>query len=315
MPDSIKKRRSFPRLSHLFWIVALFVVARVCFYLLSDGFSVVKIENTFPVTAEWQLPAPSASQLHEIEEICAKPFTYLAKGSQAYAFISDDKQYVLKLFKCYHLSPVDGIKSLWLPPIIDEMIAVAIQKREKKTSDTLQSYKIASQNLYDECGLIAMEILPTPSFHQPVTLIDKMGRKHRIDLGNYGFIIQRRADLVYPQLSTWIAAGELDKAKEALNSIVALIVQRSRKGIQDSDPDLHKNAGLIGTCAVLIDLGSLHSNPHAADPKVFKSDLYKITNRLHEWLKKQSPELACYLQEQIKKSDTLTWHGIGPSDE
>lgn len=283
--------------------------------MLSDGFSIIKIENTFPTTTEWQLPTPNENQAQTIERICSKPFTYLAKGSQAYAFISEDKKYVLKLFKCYHLSPVEGIKTLWLPPIVSDIRDQAVRKRYKKINETLRSYKIASQNLYDECGLLALEILPTPSFRQQVTLIDKMKRKHTINLGDYGFIIQRRANLIYPQLTSWMATGELDKAKEALSSIVALIVQRSRKGIQDSDPDLHKNAGLIGTTAILIDLGSLHSNPSAANRDVFKSDLYKITNRLHEWLKKQSPELAIYLQEQIKDSESLTWRGIGSSDE
>ena len=307
---STQKRSHFPRAAHLFWILLLFIAARICYYLLSDGFSLIKIENTFPITAEWQLPPPNAKQLQQIEQICSKPFSYLAKGSQAYAFISEDKKYVLKLFKCYHLSPVEWLESLWLPPIIDDMRNQAVRKRQKKISDTLQSYKIASQSLYDECGLIAMEILPTASFHQPITIIDKIGRRHSIDLGDYGFIIQRRADLIYPQLSSWIASGEIDKAKEALSSIVALIVERSHKGIQDSDPDLHKNAGLIGTTAILIDLGSLHRNSSAAKQAVFKSDLYKITNRLHEWLKKQSPELDAYLQEQIQNSSSTKWHKV-----
>lgn len=302
-----QKQSRFPRVSHLFWILLLFVAARICYYVLSDGFNLVKIENTFPVTTEWQLPPPNSAQQQKIEQICSMPFTYLAKGSQAYAFVSEDKEYVLKLFKCYHLSPVDRLTSFWLPPMLDDMRNQAVKKREKKISDTLNSYRLAAQNLYDECGLVAMEILPTPSFKQQITIIDKVGRRHSINLGNYGFIIQRRADLIYPKLSYWIRAGQIDQAKEALRSIVALIVQRSRKGIQDSDPDLHKNAGLIGTTAILIDVGSLHANSAAAKKEVFKSDLYKITNRLHEWLQKQSPVLDAYLKEQIENSVNTTW--------
>jgi hypothetical protein len=304
---SIQKRSHFPRVSHLLWILLAFVAARIGYYLLSDGFSVVKIENTFPVTAEWQLPTPDTRQQQKIEQICSMPFTYLAKGSQAYAFISEDKEYVLKLFKCYHLSPVPWLTSFWLPPVLDDMRNHAAYKRQKKIDDTLRSYKIASQSLHDECGLVAMEILPTPSLNQPVTIIDKIGRKHSINLGHYGFVIQRRADLIYPRLSHWIATGQIDKAKEALRSIVGLIVHRSRKGIQDSDPDLHKNAGLIDTTAILIDIGSLHVNPAASKQEVFKSDLYKITNRLHEWLQKQSPELDAYLREQIENSASAVW--------
>ena len=281
----------------------LIVVAiRASYYVLSDGFSLFKIENTFPVSKEWQLDAPGSSEQKQLKAICEKPFTYLGKGSQAYAFISDDKRYVLKLFKCYHLTPVNWLLKVPLPNSLADWRDQTTAKRQKKINDTLKSYRIAATTLRSECGLISMEILPTPQFHQQVKLIDKIGRSHIIDLGNYGFIIQDKADLIYPKLSEWIANDELAKAKKALRSVVSLIVQRSKKGIQDSDADLHKNAGLIGTKAIFIDIGSFHQNIAAKEKEVYIRDLQKITNKLDLWLQKMSPELAEHLQEQIKNS-------------
>lgn len=298
----MKKPNSFPKVSHIIWIMLIFISVRATYYFFSDGFSIVKIENTFPNEPEWQLPAPSGKAQKTIATICDQPFYYLGKGSQAYAFLSEDKKYVLKLFKCYHLSPVTWLEKLPLPDSLSSWKNDTIYKRQKKIDDTLKSYKLAATSLVDECGLIAMEILPTPEFHQSVSIIDKLGRSRTINLGNYGFIIQKRADLVYTSLSSWIDKGEIENAKTALSSLVRLIVKRSKKGIQDSDPDLHKNAGLIGTSAIFIDLGSFHANPEAKRSETYIKDLQKITNNLRMWLEKQSPELARHLENEIQNA-------------
>ncbi len=304
-------KKYFPRIWHILYILLAVVVFRVSYYWLTDGFSVSKIKNTFPQTCEWQLDAPSASVEKQLHEICKGSFSYLAKGSQSYAFISEDKKYVLKLFKCYHLKPVNWIAKLPMPQALAQSRDEALAKRYKKISLTLQSYKLAATEIQEECGLVALEILPTKEIDQEVTLYDKLGRKHRINLGQYGFILQKRADLIYPRLSHWIATGDMTSAKRALQSIVAIIVERSKKGIQDSDPDLHKNAGLIGTTAVFIDLGSFHANPDAKNEAIYKADLYKITNRLREWLEKQSPELAAFLKDEIENSSRTRWKAPG----
>lgn len=307
MTENQARSRSFPRVSHILWILLCVLALRVGYYLLSDGFSLSKIKNTFPVTSEWQLPPPSSDEQKQLKSICEKPFYYLGKGSQVYAFLSEDKKFVLKLFKCYHLQPAHWIANVPLPQALDTARNSSIAKREKKIYDTLQSYKLASQALREECGLVAIEILPTPKLNQEVTLIDKVGREHKINLGQYGFIVQRRADLIFPKLASWIANGDIASCKKAISSMVALIVQRSRKGVQDSDPDLHKNAGLIDSTAILIDLGSLHPNSNAENEEVYLGDLRKITNRLNEWLKKQSPELQTFLEEEIQRASKSRW--------
>lgn len=298
---------SFPKFRHLLWILLAVLACRVSYYWMSDGFSVSKIENTFPITSEWQLAAPTAKEQKQLATICSQKFRYLGKGSQVYAFVSEDNQHVLKLFKCYHLKPVDWIAKIPFPKSIAESRDAALAKRYKKIDDSLNSYKIASQHLKDECGLVLVEILPTKSINQEVELYDKLGRKHIINLGNYGFILQRRADLIYPKLSRWIAQGDMESAKKTIRSMIALIVQRSKKGIQDSDPDLHKNAGLIDTTAVFIDLGSFHMNPDAKKEEVYAGDILKITNRLKVWLEAQSPELYLFLQEEIQKASSSRW--------
>lgn len=311
LPNSLIPK-SFPKCSHIIWIICACIALRAGYYWASDGFSLHKIQNTFPIDKQWHVEPAASREQKLLKKACNQPFYYLAKGSQAYAFVSADGQYVLKLFKCYHLSPVSWLAQLPLPENLSQLRNDAVTKRQKKIDETLASYKLAASTLRAECGLVAMQILPNPNFHQPVTIVDKIGRSYTIDLGNYGFIVQRKADLIYPSIAAWIANKDMQSAKQAVSSIVALLVQRSKKGIQDSDPDLHKNAGLIGSNAIFIDLGSFHENRDAKKSTVYTADLLKITNNLKLWLQKQSPILTEHLEREISQAADSSWRK--PSD-
>lgn len=305
---SIFSNFRFPTIGKIIGLVLIFITIRVTYYWMSDGFNVKKIENTFPITDDLQVLPPNTAEKASLDHICSQKFYYLAKGSQAYAFISQDKKYVLKLFKCYHLKPAGWLEMMPLFGKLNQMKDQALAKRQKKINTALNSYKIVSQMLQNECGLIYLQILPSSSFHQKVTIVDKIKREHPIDLANYGFIVQRRANLIYPKLASWIENKELDKAKKSLSSLIGLLVKRSLKGVQDSDPDLHKNAGFIGTDAIFIDLGSFHYNEAAKSSPVYMQDIRKITKKLHDWLRVQSPELDNFFEYQIQHAESLSWN-------
>ncbi len=301
----------FPKIKHILIVALLCIIVRITYYWLSAGFCVYKIENTFPVTDEWKTSQLSTCQLQEVEKICAQPFIYLGKGSQAYAFMSQDGQYVLKFFKCYHLQPAKWLETFSFPGKYEEWRKMAIGRRQKKIDDTLKSYKLTDKHLRTESALIALQILPSSYFSQEVLIIDKLGRKHRVNLANYGFILQRKVNLILPKLEKWIQANNMKKAKKSLKSLIALMVERSKKGIQDSDPDVHKNAGLIHTKAVFIDVGSFHYNQDAVKEEVIVQDLKKITNRLKNWLENKNSSLAAYIDELIAQAPMLSWSENG----
>ena len=89
--------------------------------------------------------------------------------------------------------------------------------------------------------------------------------------------------------------------------MIGLIKLRSSKEIQDTDPDLHKNAGLIGTTAIHIDIGGFHKNPSIHTQEAMKSDMKKIFDRLLSWLRPRSNELYIYLKERIDTLDCPEW--------
>jgi hypothetical protein len=283
------------------------LVLRGGYYFLTKGFCLKRIQAQVSFPESLSLPPPTSEDLKTLCSACNQPFKYFVKGSQAYAFISEDGKYILKLLKLHHLQSIAWIENLPCPNFCINYRNALINRRRFRTHLTLTSYKLAAYNLKDECGLLFTQILPSKTYSLPITLIDTLGRSYTIDLAQSSFALQKRADLVLPSLEKWISVGDLLSAKEALTSIISLIKARASKGIQDIDPDLHKNAGLIGTTAIHIDIGSFHQNPHIHETEPLKNDLKKIFARLLSWLEPRSKELATYVEESIESLDCPKW--------
>ncbi len=292
----------FSSLKTVLYLFLLLIALRITYYALSDGFCLQRIENPFS-KGIYELSKPTEEELLELKNVCTNSFTYLGKGSQAYAFQSQDGAYVLKLFKCYHLKPVTWLEEMQLFGFLEDYKKSQLERRSKKTNHTLKSYQLAHDLIAEECGLIFLQIVPSSYFHQEVQITDKIGRTHTIDLAKHGFILQKKGDLLFPKFEHWIKEKKLKKAKKLIQSLVSLIVSRSVKGVQDQDPDLHKNAGCIGTQALFIDVGGFHFKEEAKKPEVYVHDVRKITNKLAVWLKDKSPELANFLDETIAQID------------
>ena len=294
-------------LFHVFLIIVALIATRAIYYSFSDGFNLQRIKNTFPIDTLQNEPITNEKQ-QQLQHIFDQPFVYLGKGSQAYAFVSKDNQYVLKLFKCYHLKPIDWLLKLPLPGgSADQYRNEQVARREKKLQSTLASYRIARDILPTECAIIYLQMVPSPSFSQMVTFTDKIGRTYTIDIAQYGFVLQKKAELIFPVLDRLIYTKNEAAAKAIITSIIELMVQRSKKGIQDQDPDLHKNAGIIDGKVYCIDIGGFHENENIKSAHVMKPDITRFTRRLHAHLinldTPLSRDLAAYLNSQI---DTIS---------
>jgi hypothetical protein len=156
--------------------------------------------------------------------------------------------------------------------------------------------------LQKQCAILSYQLDPCDSKKLTVELIDGIGRKHTVDLDSCGYVLQKKASLVFPAFSSWIEKKEYDSAKTAIRSIVDLIAYRSKMGIQDVDPDLHKNAGFIGTEAIFIDIGSFSQSPHPITKEAFHYDIKKISNELRLWLISKDESLAQYLDLVIEET-------------
>ena len=262
-------------------------VARFCHYQTA-GFKMSKIANNLE-----QAP-PQAVPIVDMGPILKQPFTYLGRGFQAFVFESQDKQYVLKLFTNTYQR-----RLFWLSLCPFPLQWKTNKNREysEKLLKGFHSYQLAFDEFKEESGLIYVHLNPT-SYLQKITIIDKLGIAHEIDANQMGFLIQKKATLVYPYLSELLAKGEEQRAKEAIHALLDFFVERAKRGIGDTDPLIRTNFGFIGERPIQIDVGPLYKDPLLKES--YRTDIPRIAQSLKHWLEQHSPELAHYLNRELE---------------
>lgn len=212
----------------------------------------------------------------DVTGLLSQTFTFLGMGDQAYAFLGEDKKTVLKLFKHYDAQgkrPLDHI---------------------------FTSCKLAYEELREETGLIYLHINKSPSCH--VTLIDKLGFAHTIDINATEYALQKKADdLIFPTLEGKLRHKDYDAAKKAIQKLFVLIAQRCDKGIGDRDTALRRNYGYKGLEPIALDIGSYFKDDALKDPAPRHEEIAHKTRRLFRWLKKHDPDLLPFYEAELAK--------------
>ena len=229
--------------------------------LKTDGFTVQAISSNRESNPAWDVHLLTGEEHRELNRALAQKYHYLACGNQAFAFLSEDGRYVLKFFKQKLFEAPffwKWVPSLWLK---EGRRAKKIWKKEYKLQRDFESYRMAFDELKGETGLVLVHLNSTDWIGKEIVISDKINAEHAIALDRFNFILQRRADLVYPTIDRLMGEGDIDGAKQALSSILDLFVSRCQKGIADSDPDLDKNFGFIDGRAIQIDIGRFTRYP------------------------------------------------------
>jgi hypothetical protein len=274
-------------------VLALYFVQKFCLEQ-TDGFTIAKISSNLPFEKKWETDPLSEAEHREMLQILDQKFTYLASGGQCYAFVSADGQSVLKFFK-HHMRLPCG----WRPES-----AKKLQKKKNKLERDFNSYKLAFEELREETGLLYIHLNKTDHLKQTVTIVDKLGIEHRLDLDRTEFVLQKRADLVYPHLQDLMQKGDTAGAKQVVDALLEVITARCQKGIFDEDARIHRNFGLIADKAVIIDVGRFKKDSTRTQPDVYHKDLETITKRLKTWLDEDYPLLSLYLEKRLDEIET-----------
>ena len=175
-----------------------------------------------------------------------------------------------------------------------------IDKIQAKLVADKLSYKLSIENLRQEAALIFTHFNVTQNLRKSINITDKAGRKFKIDLDSVPFMVQRKGDLIFPQIDKFMQLGQKEKAENLIESVVATLVSRSRKGIYDGDAKIYKNIGCIDDKAMFIDIGRMRDHPHMKETVKIKEDLLETTDKLKLFLQNKHPELAPFLQSQIE---------------
>ncbi len=274
----------------LIFIVCGFALEKLC-YQATAGFQISRILTPKGVTAfEEEIvnpPMPPA-----LRSKLQQPFRFLGSGSQSYAFISEDGQYILKVFKQHHFIIPSFLKKIPLPKLVRMPCDNLVDFQEKKREQFIKSCVIASHELKEETGTLYAHLAPSTELGFSLTVIDKLNIAHTLSADQLQFVVQRKADLVIPTLRKLTQEGRIEEAKECIHSLISLIQTRSRKGIGDRDPVIRRNFGFIQGQAVEIDIGSYYQNPFLKVEPLHTRAVYFELKNLHSWLDCHFPMLA-----------------------
>lgn len=269
------------RFKWAFLLVGIWAVARFCHHQ-TDGFRMSKlIDNSSPFA--WQIPTPLAEdEKVAIDALLSQRFTYLARGKQSFAFVSEDGQTVLKLFNNRLHRRAKWLRS---------------EKAKQKLDAVFTSYQLADERLKEETGLLYFHPQAGDDRFPNTKLIDRLGIVHEIDLNHCGFLLQKRAVLAYDYLKG--CKGD-EERKAAVIAIVELMRAKMDIGIADHDPLVRANIGFSQGQPIQIDVGPLSENPELKDLEKQREELTKMTLGFKHWLEANYPELTSTLHEAIK---------------
>lgn len=281
----MKRLFLLPLVALLYWI-----------YPSSDqGFSKAAIDSPRAMHFDGETRPITEDEQNEAIAALSQPYHYLACGNQAFAFESEDGRYVVKFLKkkLFNTHRFWDSKERW--------------KKGNKRMRDFASYCLAFNALKEETALCCVHLNPTSWLPKALNLTDEQGKHHRLNPNAVSFILQHKADLVYPTIDRLMEEGRIDDAKRALSSLMALLATRAAKGIADSDPDLDKNFGFIDGKAVQIDIGRFSDRPlptRYRDRNLPKNNRWEgvpfppIKPSFTQWLADHHPALLEHLIEE-----------------
>ncbi len=281
----------FPLAAVLFF-TALIPLDRF-FFKRNHSFCLHFIEAPLTYNPAWDISAPFP------EEAFSQPFYYLDKGAQSFVFASKDGEWVLKFYKFpSHMRTLS-----WLTrPFSYDQDPKRIRIKEHNIERfflSFNSYLLAFRDLAEETGVAYVHLNPTAHLGKHLTIIDSLGVSYLLKLDSFSFILQRKAQDIFPVLDEAMSRGDMDTGKKIVEALISVIASRCQKGISDLDAMANTNYGWLEDRAVHIDVGRFVQNEKVKQPAACKEEVVRITQVFSDHLGKNYPELYSYYLTKI----------------
>lgn len=299
----IKKLFKKKSTRYFFWItfVAVFMFALIRFYyLLTDDIRIANMIYEIPHQQEWEIPPLTSEEKLAMEPILTQKFYYISKGTQSYAFGSEDGQYVLKFFKFKHLKPnwiIDHLPPF--SPFIDYRNKQSARK-QKKLFGAFTGYLLAYQVDRDESGLLFIHLNKTTDLQRKVTLIDKLGFEHEADLDEMVFFIQKKVVTMRQRMNKQMKQGDISSVKQDIRKVFDLYISEYKKGIYDRDHGVMHNMGFFGDQPIHLDVGMLTRKEAMKQPGEMRKDLALVARKLKIWFNTNYPDAASEILQDME---------------
>jgi len=268
------------------------------------GFALKKIKSYHEYHPKWDIGPPTKQQKALLQQIASQPFYYLGSEKECYAFVSQDEELILKFFKQRHMhihSPFNMWPLKYIPHI-GKLQAVKRVKNANLRNRTFMSYLTSYQRFADQTGVLYLHLNKTHELDKKVCIYPPKGAKINLDLDSMEFLIQKNAIPLFTYLGGLLENKEVERVKQAISSILDLIIARGEVGIANSDADQQHHIGFVKGCARWMRLDAFDLIPPNY-PGL--ADFYETTQHLKTYLLDKHPELASFLDAQIVQKTSL----------
>ncbi len=279
----IKKAAVF--LGALFFSVAL-VHGK---YLLTDGFSVHQIMI--------DLPPATCSGVNAVQRAAlGQQYYYLAKGHHSIAFESADRQWVIKFLRFNKFKP-----KFWASLFSCSYCQSRQANRLARLQFIRRSHKIAAKILPQETGVCCLHFHKTADIQKMLTLVDRSGRRLRIDPDGTAFVLQRRLPLYGEAFDEFVRKNDMAAVDAMICSYFKVIAARCQKLIMNKDRRGWRcNYGLDkDNKAYEIDLGAFVYEPNLLKTEYYVREFTDCSLDFRVYLQKHLPEKVAFFDQEL----------------
>jgi len=285
------------------FLALIFGVGRL-YYHLTDDFTIANISHALPYHPEWEIASLPSEERQVLDTIFDQKFTYLGKGAQAYALLSEDGEYVLKFFKSKHAKPSFFVNLLKPLSVFDDFREKHMSRKRIRLEKALDGYKLAYDEHKEGSGLVYIHLNKTENLNKTVVIQDKMGFSKELDLDSHVFVIQKKTDKTRNVVIKLLEQEDLSGVKIHLRKLIDLHLMEYKKGIYDRDHGVMHNTGFIDGTPIRLDVGKLSKEDKMRSPEYFHDDLMKMIARMKRYFQVSYPQYFSELNRDI--DDKLT---------
>ncbi len=267
----------------------------------TDTFTIQAISSNRPYQERFQTHELTNIEQDHLETALSQPYRYFGWGGQAYVFFSSDDKYVIKFFKQRLFRPSWLLNHLPLPKIFHKYRFKKNWKRLDKLTRDFFSYQACFDELQDETALLYCHLNKSSHLKKKIEIVDRIGIHHFLDLDDFDFIVQRRAERVCERIPRLLEAEDFDGIKKTFQQILTLTNSCINKGFYNRDPYIPNNCGLLENRAIQIDVGRFIKKESIQTEEGQKAEFLRITAPFTQWIHSNFPELLPLYQEQLRK--------------
>lgn len=305
------------------WILALLLPLLLLiggwrfWYAYTGGFTVGGIHANLPFDSARAVDSLAGSEQAALAAVVEQPYTYLGKGAQCFAFISQDGQYVVKFFKSKHYQPTLLARLASPLPFLTDYLQEKRNLKKQQLAAIFSGYLLAYEYLGADSGILYLHLNGGEEFQRDLLVRDGFGSRWAVPLDPTIFVLQRYSEPLASVLDGALKNDDKILAHRRLKQVVDMYLRGYAQGIYDRDHAVTRNIGFAGEQPIHLDVGHL-TLAKDSELSFFKNDLLKVFRRINTWLKENYPqyreELMAQLHRQLAEAPLFAIHANSKRD-